>query len=698
MEKPRLRILIIDDDEDDAFLVKKLLADVRLTKFQVDWTSTYEEGLEAVCGGSYDACLLDYFLGEQSGLDLLRSIGARGCETPIIVLTGQGGYDMDIEVMHSGAMDYLTKGTMSADGLDRSIRYSIERKRTEKTLRKTLDELETRVRERTADLEAAYRFLQESEERSRMLVESAFDIIYTIAPDMSIRSFNPAFEAITGWSAEEWIGKDYAGLIHPDDLSMSREGLRKTLSGEIRPPAELRILSKSGEYTVVECRTVPHFREGIIVGVIGTGHDVTERKKMEEVLRSTNDILEVRVRERTAELARSNEALRLDDMRLQALLELSQMSAASIRQIADFVVEQQVRLTGSKVGWLGLVSGEETVFTVSACSMSLAHQCGDLPVSYRLKEAGIWTEIIEKGEPVINNGAGFLRTIQVCPNDKQPLHRFMSVPVRDGDRVAAVVLVGNKDEDYNQADVRQLTLLVDGMWKLMKREQAEKALREAESLAAMGRALSSVAHDIKTPLIAIGGFTRLVQKHLDPGSPDHAKLEIVLKETERLERMVKEMLDFSRPLEIQRSTVEVSEFLSETFAVVEEVARVRKVYLKTEIDQHLGPVSLDIMRMKQVLINLIVNAIQASPAGQTVVINVYRSGERFLFDVIDCGCGIPVNNRSEIFSPFFTTKKEGTGLGLAIVKKIVEAHGGHVEVMDNSITGVTFRVSIPITA
>jgi signal transduction histidine kinase len=91
------------------------------------------------------------------------------------------------------------------------------------------------------------------------------------------------------------------------------------------------------------------------------------------------------------------------------------------------------------------------------------------------------------------------------------------------------------------------------MWKIIQREKAEKNLRESESLAAMGRAMAAVAHDMKTPLIAIGGFARLAQKRIEEDSPIQEKLEIVVKETQRMENMVRSMLDFSRPLELECS-------------------------------------------------------------------------------------------------------------------------------------------------
>ncbi len=243
---------------------------------------------------------------------------------------------------------------------------------------------------------------------------------------------------------------------------------------------------------------------------------------------------------------------------------------------------------------------------------------------------------------------------------------------------------------------------------LRDRERAEQArLKEAEKLAAMGRALSGAAHDMRTPLIAIGGFTNLLLKQLqriDPTNPESVtqvvktgqeKLNIVINETRRLENMVRDMLDFSRPLQLNRSETNVATILVESLSLVQEVARKHQVNVVNETTAELSEVSLDAMRIKQVLINLLTNAVQASPQRDEVRVRCYCEGCDLVIDVADRGSGIPLENRAEVFLPFFTTKQEGTGLGLPIVGKIVDAHGGQIHILDNPEQGVTFRVRIP---
>ncbi len=699
MEQSALRILLIEDDEDDHFLVKELLSEVYSNHFHLLWAKTYEQGLAAICGTQIDACLLDYRLGERDGLELLRETTSADCDVPIILLTGQGDPEIDMRAMRAGASDYLVKAMLSKDLLERAIRYAIARKQTERALREALDELEARVQARTADLAAANRALQDSEQRYRLLVDSALDLIYTVSADGKVESLNPAFEQVTGWSAQDWIGRSAEPLIHPDDLPAERERMVRILAGEILPPVEVRILSRRGGFRTLEFKTVPRVRGGKIDALIGTARDVTERKRMEEALQRSRDELEARVRARTAELARANEALKINEKRLEALWELSQISGASEKEIADFVLDRQVRITGSQFGMFGFLNRDESFVTLHAWSRKALKECSFERTSWTLDNAGLWTEVITRRQPVIiNNYEHIGLRIKGCPPGHVPLHRIMSVPVFDGERIVAVAMVANKDAPYDEQDVRQISLLLEGMWRIIERERAGKVLRSSENLAAMGRAIASVAHDIKTPLVSIGGFTNQVQKHLDPDSGDYLKLGIVLKETGRLEKMLREMLDFSRPLDIRKSPENVCGIIKDTLDVVLGEARKRKIVLQANLAQCERPVPVDAMRIKQAIINLVMNAIQASSEGNTVSVNMDRRKHDVVLDVIDFGCGIPEHERAEIFLPFFTTKKDGTGLGLPIVKKIVEAHNGHLELLDNPEAGQTFRVVLPLAA
>ena len=137
MSVGRLSILLVEDDEDDYVLTRELLSENYGDGFQLEWKIGYDDGLKALLSGGHDVCLLDYRLGEHSGIDLLRRALDGGCETPVIVLTGQGDRSVDVEAMRAGAADFLVKGQFAAPLLERSIRYAMERQRAQDALRRS---------------------------------------------------------------------------------------------------------------------------------------------------------------------------------------------------------------------------------------------------------------------------------------------------------------------------------------------------------------------------------------------------------------------------------------------------------------------------------------------------------------------------------------------------------------------------------
>jgi signal transduction histidine kinase len=235
--------------------------------------------------------------------------------------------------------------------------------------------------------------------------------------------------------------------------------------------------------------------------------------------------------------------------------------------------------------------------------------------------------------------------------------------------------------------------------KLRDREKvAQERLWQSERLAAMGKAVSCLAHDLKTPLIAIGGLGHLVRKNIE--NKDFSfkeKLDIIVKEANRLENMVKEMLDFSRPLELHPTKGSINNVVNESLLIISDLAQAKQVNVQNLPSGDLPPMFFDSERMKQAFINLLTNAIEASPEEGTVSIYCYHKRQKLIVDIKDQGIGIPSDKKEEIFSPFFTTKEGGAGLGLAIVKKIVEAHHGYLNILENHERGITFRVTIPFS-
>lgn len=155
-------ILLIEDDEDDYVLIRDLLSEVSTSRYDLTWVNSFDSALKEFDRSRHQVCLLDYQLGLNTGLELLKEAKTRDFKTPIIFLTGRGGYRVDLEAMKGGAADYLVKDELTVPLLERSIRYAVERARAGEALQKAYQELEERVRQRTKDLTAANAALKKS--------------------------------------------------------------------------------------------------------------------------------------------------------------------------------------------------------------------------------------------------------------------------------------------------------------------------------------------------------------------------------------------------------------------------------------------------------------------------------------------------------------------------------------------------------
>ena len=152
METRLWNILLVEDDEDDYILTKNMLSNGRGSKYNLEWVSTYEQGKTAMLSNGFDAVLMDYRLGHRTGLDLIREVASQGYKAPIILLTGQDTYELDLQAMEAGVTDYLVKNEVTPLLLERSIRYSILQWQNEEALRTAKAQLESRVIERTQEI------------------------------------------------------------------------------------------------------------------------------------------------------------------------------------------------------------------------------------------------------------------------------------------------------------------------------------------------------------------------------------------------------------------------------------------------------------------------------------------------------------------------------------------------------------------
>jgi two-component system, NtrC family, sensor histidine kinase HydH len=242
-----------------------------------------------------------------------------------------------------------------------------------------------------------------------------------------------------------------------------------------------------------------------------------------------------------------------------------------------------------------------------------------------------------------------------------------------------------------------LNILAVILGLISDREKASlNALQKSEALANLGGAVSGILHDMKTPLIAIGGYARSIKKNLSETDPNQEKLDTIVKETERLDNLTRDILLYARPVPSNRPPQDLNELVRDCCPLAKESAKKRNIRIEISLSPSMPAVSVDRPAMERTVLNLLLNAIQASPDGGLVTIRTELKGREALISIGDEGPGIPAEIRKQIFFPFFTTKKEGTGLGLSIAYKIVKAHGGKITVTNSSRRGTIFEVHLPL--
>ncbi|HEX5773485.1 MAG TPA: ATP-binding protein [Geomobilimonas sp.] len=229
----------------------------------------------------------------------------------------------------------------------------------------------------------------------------------------------------------------------------------------------------------------------------------------------------------------------------------------------------------------------------------------------------------------------------------------------------------------------------------------EEQLRRAERLSALGELSAVLAHEIRNPLGSIRGTAEILRDDYRPGDRKYEFLEILFKETDRLNRVVEDFLGLARPVAAERETCDLVSELREVQSLLAGEAASRGVRLRLELAD-LPPVRGDREKLRQVFLNLALNGIQATDRGGSLTIRsaLFPVPEgapaRIELSFADTGAGIAPEQLARIFEPFFTTKEGGTGLGLAIAQKIVESHGGTIDVTSEVGKGTTFTVRLPV--
>ena len=287
------------------------------------------------------------------------------------------------------------------------------------------------------------------------------------------------------------------------------------------------------------------------------------------------------------------------------------------------------------------------------------------------------------------------------------------IPVRGDDEFGSLARSTNAMMVSVKKSHEELEGWVEKLEEKVKERTAELRLAEAEvargeKLASIGQLAAGIAHELNNPLTGVLTFTTLLRKKMPEGSGDAEDLDLVIRETKRCASIIRRLLDFAREKTPEKALVNINQLVEETVRFVERSAALQQIEIVMELDPDLPRLSVDGDLIKQVLMNILVNAQQAIEGRGRITVRTRLHTVRRLPDcaagapaveiaVSDTGCGIPEADLQRIFDPFFTSKEvgKGTGLGLSVSYGIVRAHGGEIAVESTVGEGSTFRVCLP---
>jgi diguanylate cyclase (GGDEF)-like protein/PAS domain S-box-containing protein len=280
MVTERIKVLLIEDDEDDFFITQKLFQRIEGTGYVINWINNYEDGLEALLSGEDDICLLDFRLGKRTGLELIREAFQQECKVPMILLTGQGDREIDLEAAKAGASDFMVKGQITADVLERSVRYSIERKKIEQARDAAVESA------RQAEEKYLRVLVQQSEEKYRNILETIEEGYFETNLNGDFTYLNNSLCANLGYHRDEVLGRNYREFVDETTekkLYISFANILKT--GQPISQLNWEVTRQDGVQRSVES-SISLVRDAgdTPVGFRGLMRDVTERKEAEEQL------------------------------------------------------------------------------------------------------------------------------------------------------------------------------------------------------------------------------------------------------------------------------------------------------------------------------------------------------------------------------------------------------------------------------
>ncbi|MBF0422313.1 MAG: response regulator [Magnetococcales bacterium] len=532
--------------------------------------------------------------------------------------------------------------------------------------------------------------------QNQLILNSAGEGIYGLDQNGITTFVNPSAARMIGWAQEDLIGKSQHDILHhsyPDGRLYPQQDC--PIFAAIKDGKSHHVLDevfwrKDGSSFPVEYVSTPIIEHGQPVGAVVIFRDVSEHR-LADKYRQVNEI------------------------RLKMLLELNQVvSTLSERNLCERALDVAVQVTQSAIGYLHIVNEDQESISLAAWNKTALEMCTAVHDShYPISDAGLWADSFRLKQTVIHNDYPNEAHKKGYPEGHFPVSRHMSAPVFKDDRVFMIIGVGNKKEPYDSQDAQQLQLVAVEVQKFISRHRAENALAIAQKKAetasrAKSEFLATMSHEIRTPLNAMLGMAELLKETpLSESQQWHVK--ILTRSGEALLTLINDILDLSKiesgQLEFERTPFNLHQLIVELGEIFSFTAADKGIQFGFEVDDGVPKwIESDPMRIRQILLNLINNAIKFTEKGEVRIQVKTGSGDEVRFNISDTGTGIPEDKLEQIFAPFtqedasITRKHGGSGLGLTISRRLAELLNGSISVQSEVGKGSVFSLNLPLVS
>jgi PAS domain S-box-containing protein len=597
--------------------------------------------------------------------------------------------------------------------------------------------------------------LLQSEQKLLTLVNKVPVGIFATGANGDFLFVNERWSQIAGIAPEDAVGKGWTKAVHPDDLNEVFTAWYSAAGEKLEFSLECRFLTSSDKPIWVYCRMQATMGEsGEIEGYLGTVIDITERKRYEEEVRTLNADLEERVRLRTRQLSIVSEDNNKKFKEISLLYRLSNTMLSTIKlnklihliltaltsgknpffdRAMLFLLNERAGVMQGMLGVTretsqGVITATEEDEEILAGRWDLAEEemarQRDSEFSCRVRgsrlklnrQENVSSRAVLEKRLIFVPDVGEEKGVDHEIITKFGIKSFATTPLMAKEQVVGVVLVDNglsgrpiSEDDLRlfQLFINQAGMAIENSMLYNRIEDANRSLREAqeqliqgERLATIGEMAASIAHELKNPLVSIGGFARRLEKKLPTASMERDYAATIVHEVKRLEKMLSEILDYSKKSVICYAHCSITDIVEDALTIVAPMLEDSRIKVNRSYPDKIFTFLGDAPQLKQVFLNLFFNAQEAMKIGGQLDISIsatkLNGRNAISVKIADSGGGIQPEGIHNIFNPFYTTKETGTGLGLPIANRIVMNHGGKIGVVNHAGVGVEFNVIIPI--